>query len=114
MIGLQRLFISFVLIVYVGVSEASDPQRGSVTNADFFFYSCVHEYMKAHSIKLFDGSMAYAVEYMDAPAETIMTLHKAAKDFALTIRASDYSDPEHRLPAVLVLCKDKAKSYGEK
>jgi hypothetical protein len=84
----------------------------SVTNADFFFYSCVHEYMKAHSIKIFDGSMAYAVEYMDAPAETIMTLHKAAKDYALTIRAPDYSDPEHGLPAVFVLCQDKAKGYG--
>ena len=86
-----------------------DPRQGTVTSQDFFFYSCVREYMKANYIPIFDGSVAYGVEYSDLSSEVLSRLHKAAQTFARTIRAPDYSDQEHGLPAVLVVCQEEAK-----
>ena len=84
------------------------PDRPVVSAADYFFYVCVDEYMKANSIRQFDGSEGYALEYSNEPAEVLIALHDAASEFAATIRAPDYSDPEHGLPAVLALCKNES------
>jgi hypothetical protein len=88
-----------------------DPREGSVTKRDFFFYSCVHEYMQANAIRNFDGSVAYAVEYSRMSGEELNRIYIAATAFAKSIGAPDYSDTEHGLPAVLVACEREAKSF---
>jgi len=84
---------------------------GSVSQRDFFLYSCMREYMKANSIQLFDGSVSYGVEYANLSAEELSSLHKAAVVFTQGIRAPDYSDREHGLPAVFVLCQEESEKY---
>lgn len=94
----------------IGGGPPVEPRLGSVTPQDFFFYSCVREYMRAQSIPVFDGSTAYAVEYIESPHEVLTRLHKAAEDYARTIPAPDYTDAEHGLPAVLVRCREQAQT----
>lgn len=105
----------FALVTSVALSACSaspppEPPKASATAQDFFFYSCVQAYMTAQSITLFDGSVGYAVEHSDTSAEVLNQLYESAKLFATGIRAPDYSDEEHGLPAVLVLCGNEAKS----
>jgi hypothetical protein len=87
----------------------TDPRMGSVTKQDFYLYSCVREYMRANSIQIFDGSVSYGVEYSNLNFEELSEINKAAKQFASSIRAPDYKDVEHGLPAVLVLCQNQSK-----
>ena len=90
---------------------ARDPREGSVNARDFFFYSCVREYLQANSIRNFDGSLAYAVEYSSMPADELDRIYAAAATFAKTLSAPNYSDPEHGLPPVLVSCEKEAKRF---
>lgn len=110
--GLHPLLLAVCLASCATAGEAppADPRVGSVTAQDFFFYSCVREYMQYQSIRVFDGSVAYAVEYIQAPHEVLDRIYEAARDFALGIRAPDYTDEEHGLPAVLVLCRQESES----
>lgn len=85
-------------------------EAGSVTPQDYFFYSCVQSYLKAHAIPPFDGSVAYAVEYSTLSGEELARLYAAAQDYASTLRAPDYSDSEHGSPAVLAMCRRQADS----
>lgn len=107
---------SLIGMGFASVTLADDPvaelfpDRPEVSAADYFFYVCVDEYMRANSIRQFDGSEGYALEYSSEPAEVLIALHEAASEFAETIRAPDYSDPEHGLPAVLALCKDESNT----
>ena len=90
---------------------ARDPREGSVNARDFFFYSCVREYLQANSIRNFDGSLAYAVEYSSMPADELDRIYAAAATFAKTLASPNYSDPEHGLPPVLVSCEKEAKRF---
>ena len=82
----------------------------SVTAEEFFEYSCVHHYMKAHSVPMFDGSLGYAVEYLDADPELLDALSDAAKDTAAKLPPPNYADPEHGAPVVLVSCRQQSRS----
>jgi hypothetical protein len=93
-------------------SKTEAPAR-AVSAADFFFYSCVHEYLKTRALPVFDGSMAYAVEFSDLEPQRLDRLHAAARKHARTIRAPDLSDPEHGRPAVLALCREGARDVAE-
>lgn len=104
-------FFSLVFSVTVHAGPSMEPQMGSVTEQDFFFYSCIREYMLANSIQVFDGSVSYGVEYSNLNFDQLSALNKAAKKFAKAIRAPDYKDIEHGLPAVLVLCQQESKKY---
>lgn len=106
------LVMGVVTLVFSGGDSAGEARQRAVTKRDFFFYSCVHEYMAAHSIRNFDGSLAYAVEYSDLSAEELTRLHNSAKAFARTIGPPDYTDEEHGLRAVLVLCQQQAAGNG--
>ena len=108
-----RIVIIYILFFSVASYAGSpvDSKAGSVTKRDFFFYSCVREYMLANSIQVFDGSVSYGVEYSNLNFEQLSAISKAAKKFAGSIRAPDYKDIEHGLPAVLVLCQNESKKY---
>jgi hypothetical protein len=86
------------------------PGANPVSMRDFFFYSCVREYMLANAITMFDNSTAYGVEYSTVSHETLSKVRKAAKDFAATIGPPDYSDPEHGRPALLAACLEESRS----
>ena len=86
-----------------------DPLEGSVTLQDYFFYSCVNEYIKAHGIPRFDGSLGYAQEYSSASGPALLSVRAAAKAYALSIHAPDYSDSEHGSAAVLVACLKESR-----
>lgn len=88
---------------------ATGPGTDPVTKEDFFFYSCVREYMQTNSIRIFDGSVGYAVERSDLDPEELNSIYQAAKTYAQGIWPPDYSDPEHGLPAVLALCRYESK-----
>ncbi len=108
----MKRMLFFILLIITATSYAglpNDPKMGSVTKQDFFLYSCVREYMKANSIQVFDGSVAYGVEYSSLSHEELTQTYEAAKEFASTIRAPEYGDTEHGLPAVLVLCQKEAR-----
>ncbi len=92
-------------------SPPVDPRQGSVDSKDFFFYSCVREYMKQNSIKIFDGSVEYGVEYSDLASIDLLTIGKAALDFASKIRKPNFDDLEHGRPAVLVLCEKESEKW---
>jgi hypothetical protein len=81
-----------------------------VTAEEFFEYSCVHHYMKANSVPMFDGSLGYAVEYLDADPELLDALSDAAKAAAAKLPPPNYADPEHGSPAVLVSCRRESHS----
>ena len=82
----------------------------AVTAEDFFEYSCVHHYMKANSVPMFDGSLGYAVEYLDAGPELLDALSDAAKIAAAKLPPPNYADPEHGSPAVLAACRRQSRS----
>ncbi len=110
-----RSVAAVVLLTSIGALQACAEQQppqeartSPVSKQAFFFYSCVQEYLRVHAIPLFDGSVAYAVENSDLSAETLSEVHGAAAAAARRIRAPDYSDPEHGLPAVLVVCQQEA------
>jgi hypothetical protein len=84
-------------------------EEGSVTVEDFFYYSCVHHYMRSHDVPMFDGSLNYAVEYVEADFELLAELSDAARNAAAQLPAPDYSDPEHGAPAVLVWCQHQSQ-----
>lgn len=88
---------------------ATDHRIDSVTEQDFFFYSCVRQYMEINSIDVFDGSVTYAVEYSNVSSKNLSRIYESAKSFAQTIRKPDYQDKEHGLPAVLVLCQRESR-----
>ena len=109
-----KLLFSISLFYFVFASEVladppTDPRYGTVTKADFFLYSCVHEYMKINKIKAFDGSISYAVEYSALSSNELIRLYDLAQRYAASIRKPDYNDTEHGLPAVLVLCQLESK-----
>ena len=80
----------------------------SVSAQDFFFFSCVRQYMEFNSINVFDGSVAYAVEYSNLRSKELSDIYSSAKKFAETIPKPNYQDQEHGLPAVLVLCQKES------
>jgi hypothetical protein len=51
--------------------------------------------LKKHSIPLFDGSLPYAVEHIEADAEKLDALYAKAKKLAHSIPAPHYADTEH-------------------
>lgn len=107
--------VSMLALCVVCAAAQAEPSStlrgGSVSPRDFFLYSCVNAYMKANAIRIFDGSVGYGVEHSRLSGEELSALHAAAADFAQTIRAPDYADQEHGLPAVLVLCQDASEKY---
>lgn len=46
-----------------GVAADAPPQLDA---RDFFVYACTREYRRLHDIPQYDGSLAVAVEYVDA------------------------------------------------
>lgn len=93
----------------VGSTRAA--RQGFVSLQDFFFYHCVHAYMRLHKVPQFDNSHSYATEYVEAPVQMLINLSEAAKEAAKSLPSPDYSDPEHGSPAVLAFCKERA--YGQ-
>lgn len=92
--------------------RVESPQKEATRNIskrDFFFYNCVHEYMKKNSIQNFDASVGLAVELSKFSFEELNEINKSAKNTAFGIRAPDYSDEEHGLPAVLIICQDESE-----
>jgi hypothetical protein len=81
-----------------------------VTAEEFFEYSCVHHYMKANSVPMFDGSLGYAEEYLDAGPELLDALSDAAKIAAAKLSPPNYADPEHGSPAVIASCRRESRS----
>ena len=110
---MRRSFCTFSLTVLLTSCTSNtltnkpptDPRQGSVTKQDFFFYSCMQHYMQMNAIRVFDGSVAYAVEFSDLSSEELTRIHQSAKSFAETLPKPDYADQEHGLPAVLVACQ---------
>lgn len=91
-------------------APAHEEARRAVEPRDFFLYSCVREFTRAHALPLFDSSSGYAVEYSRMSPEEMGALYEAAKTFALTLRAPDLTDEEHGGVAVLALCLEEARS----
>lgn len=89
---------------------AAEPPPPSVTAEEFFEYSCVRHYMTANSVPMFDGSLGYAVEYLDAGPEMLDALSDAAKAAASKLPPPNYADPEHGSPAVLASCRRQSHS----
>lgn len=113
-LDMLKLLFSVSLFYFVFASEvladpSTDPKSGTVTKADFFLYSCVHEYMTINKIKAFDGSVSYAVEFSSLSSDELNRLYDLAQRYAASIRKPDYNDTEHGLPAVLVLCQLESK-----
>ncbi|WP_460049298.1 hypothetical protein [Sessilibacter sp. MAH2] len=102
---------AFSVIAFAGPSK--DLRMGTISKSDFFFYSCVRQYMLANSIKVFDGSVNLGVEYSNLNYQELMEIGNKSKAYAASIRAPDYSDSEHGLSAVLILCQEEGeKIYG--
>ncbi len=113
-LNMLKLLFSVSLFYFVFASEvladpSTAPKSGTVTKADFFLYSCVHEYMTINKIKAFDGSVSYAVEFSSLSSDELNRLYDLAQRYAASIRKPDYNDTEHGLPAVLVLCQLESK-----
>lgn len=110
------LFLLVTSATLCGCGPSSPDPAGAlplraVAPADFYLYSCLSEYLKAHALPEFDGSMAYAVEHSDMAPEQLDQLHRAARTQARSIRAPDRADPEHGQPAVLALCREGAREF---
>ena len=106
----------FIFSIGFSVSAKQPPvdlRAGSVTAQDFFLYACVHEYKKRHSIKSFDSSVAYAVEYSNLSSEALDRIYQLAKDFSKALDSPNYEDQEHGLTAVLVACQNESKKGFE-
>ncbi len=109
----RSLLAIFLMVCLAACSSADDaPKAGNsdvaATARDFFFYSCVQEYLKANGIQNFDGSVGFAVEHSALTAEQMSEIYNRATAAAAAIPAPDYADPEHGLPPVLVLCRNAA------
>jgi hypothetical protein len=102
-------FVDIVASFAPAAVKDSPPAR-SVTAEEFFEYSCVHHYMKANSVPMFDGSLGYAVEYLDAGPELLDALSDAAKIAAAKLPPPNYADPEHGSPAVIASCRRDSRS----
>ena len=112
---MRSIVIVLALILPLAAAAADapkDPREGSVTKRDFFFYACVHEYMRANGVQNFDGSVAYAVEFSKLSGDEMDRLYNAATAVAEKIGAPNYKDPEHGLHAVLVDCERAARKAG--
>ncbi len=107
---IATLALTAVLASCAASGPPKDPDRPTVTARDFFVYSCLTAYMKANSVPLFDGSLAYAVEYADAEPEVLEQLYQAAKKVAASMPPPNYADTEHGSPAVLVRCQRESRS----
>lgn len=104
------------IVALLAVATAS-PARGNestrppaVTAEEFFEYSCVRHYMAANSVPMFDGSLGYVVENLDAEPELLDALSDAAKVAAAKLPPPNYADPEHGSPGVLVWCRQQSRS----
>jgi len=102
-------FVDIVASFAPAPAKHSSPAP-SVTAEEFFEYSCVHHYMMANSVPMFDGSLGYAVEYLDAGPELLDALSDAAKIAAAKLPSPNYTDPEHGSPAVIASCRRESRS----
>ena len=84
-----------------------------VSVEDFFTYACIRQYEQRNSIRSYDGSLAYAVEWVDVDAETLDRLNAAAAEFAATLPAPNYADAEHGLYAVAAACRGAFRRIGK-
>jgi hypothetical protein len=76
---------------------------------DFFFYTCVDEYLRLHGIPQFDGSRALEADYLTLTLEQIKALSNHARDVAESIQQSEHSNDEAIRPAALAICLDESR-----
>ena len=82
-----------------------DGPLGIASAFDFFTYSCIRQYEEMHSIRSYDGSLGYAVEWSHLGADELERLSASARVAAASIPAPNYADTEHGLPAVALVCR---------
>jgi hypothetical protein len=77
---------------------------------DYFFYTCVDEYLRLHNLQRFDSSRGFAAEFLNAPYESIVELSETAKRAAGSISLSEHAQHEGvAFPAVLAVCLEESR-----
>lgn len=101
--SLLSVLLAWSFMAHAGQAKSA-PKPQPPLMQDFFLYSCVHAYTKAHALPQFDSSVGQVVEHSKATPEELDAVYQAAKTFALMLPKPDLSDEEHGGVAVMAAC----------
>lgn len=102
---IRKAVLLYAVAVLAACSVRPDGSLGIASASDLFAYSCIRQYEEMHSIRSYDGSLSYAVEWSRLGAEELERLSASARAVAASIPAPNYADTEHGLPAVAAVCR---------